>query len=494
MTATNRVRVASIREVTLGTTPNTPRMRTRRFTGESIKFTPGFVDSDQIRSDRMNVDSILVSTVSSGGLNAELAFPVHKSGESEDICSAFCADWTTTPWHDNDGTADSSITDAGTSANTYAVADQSGSGGYAGTAYKANMLVQASGFTNAANNQVFAVASSTATTVLGTALSLTAEAAPPATARLKVVGFQGASGDVTATSTGLASSALDFTTLGLAVGQWIKIGGSAAGNKFATAACTGWARITAIAAHALTLDNKPTGWTTDAGTGKTVRCFFGDRIANGTTLISQSIEKGYLGQTVPTYVMSTGMVVDQYSLSVSAGQKITYSVAYKGMGGSQGTAANGTSYDAMTSTPVMAAGANVNGIQEYGSALSSPNWVRDLKLQIANNIRTVMAVDSIAPVDQRYGECTVTGSLSAYFGDNSILTRFFAGTPTSLSSKVVKNGQAVVLQIPRATYNGGGDAFAQAKNQDVSLNLSFKASYDSVTGAQVMMDRLEYVE
>src|SRR6185295_9915476 len=97
---------------------------------------------------------------------------------------------------------------------------------------------KAEGFTNAANNQLFRVASSSATTIVGTALSLTAETAPPGTAKLKVVGFQGAAADLVATSTGLTSTLLNFTTLGLSVGRWIKIGGTATADKFVPAAAT----------------------------------------------------------------------------------------------------------------------------------------------------------------------------------------------------------------------------------------------------------------
>jgi hypothetical protein len=33
---------------------------------------------------------------------------------------------------------------------------------------------------------------------------------------------------------------------------------------------------------ALTLDNKPAGWGTDSGAGKTIKVWFGDQIRNGT--------------------------------------------------------------------------------------------------------------------------------------------------------------------------------------------------------------------
>ncbi|MBL3683997.1 hypothetical protein F2981_02515 [Sinorhizobium meliloti] len=56
----------------------------------------------------------------------------------------------------------------------------------------------------------------------------------------------------------------------------------------------GWARIVAVTAGKLTLDNLPTGWAANAGAGKTLRVFFGDRIKNGVTMFSNTIERGWL--------------------------------------------------------------------------------------------------------------------------------------------------------------------------------------------------------
>jgi hypothetical protein len=52
-----------------------------------------------------------------------------------------------------------------------------------------------------------------------------------------------------------------------------------------------------IAAAKLTLDNLPTGWTTDAGTSQTVKVWFGDQLKNGTTQFGQTIERGFLART-----------------------------------------------------------------------------------------------------------------------------------------------------------------------------------------------------
>jgi hypothetical protein len=219
VSTTNRVRLTSVEETTPGVTPTSPRMRLERITSESLTAAPRFVDSAELRSDRMQTDSIETVLPSGGGATGfEFSYPEDNSPWSSNLKSAFYSAWVNTPTFDNDGTADSVVTDAGTSANTYAVVS-------GGASVVVGHLVRATGFTNAANNQIFRVASSTSTTIVGTALSLTAEAAPPAAAKLKVVGFQGAAGDIIAAASSLTSTVLDFTTLGLHVGQTLKIGG-----------------------------------------------------------------------------------------------------------------------------------------------------------------------------------------------------------------------------------------------------------------------------
>lgn len=487
MTSANRVQVALVRETTPGITPNTPRMRKVRITGESLSFAPEYVDPEEIRDDRMLNDPIKVMQAASGGINFELAYPDDASPMSELYRSGFFAAWVNTPTFDNDGTADSVCTGVVDSTDTYSVAN-------GGAAVKAGHLVQASGFTNANNNRIFRAASSTGTTIVGATLTLTDEAAPPAAANLKVVGFQGASGDITATATGLGSTALDFTTLGLAVGQWVKIGGTATADRFATAACNDWARVTAIAATALTLDHLPAAWATDTGTSKTIKVWFGDYIRNGVTATSLTIERGFLGQSIPTYIVNTGMQVGELQHSITSRQKITGSATFTGMGGSQSTTPLDASPDAVTSGVVMAANANVGRLYENGSRLTSPNWAMSVDFTINNNLRTNESVDEASPVAVREGECTVTGTLNTYFGDNAMLAKFYAGTPSSLASRVDKNGQALIFAFPRVTYRGDGNPNATAKNTDVMLPLQWQASKDSLIGAHATLDRLPYFE
>ncbi|MGY3482223.1 hypothetical protein ACVW1C_000106 [Bradyrhizobium sp. USDA 4011] len=493
MTSSNRTQLALVREITPGVTPTTPRMRKVRMTGESLSLAPVYVDSEEIRDDRMLGDAIKTNETTNGGINGEISFPDDLSPLSELIMSAFENGWVNTPVFFNDGTPDSVITDAGTTPATYAVVAN-------GTDVKAGMLVRANGFGQAANNQVFKATASTGTTI-GGGTGMVAEAAPPATARLKVVGFAGAAGDITALVDGLGSTALDFTTLNLTVGQWVKVGGGADTTTFAFLVAAGakpraaaYARISAIAANKLTLDNLPSGWAADAGAGKTVWVFVGDQIKNGVTPNSMTIEKGFLGMQTPAFIKYLGMRVNTFNVDMQSGDKLKWSADFLGLGGDEDTVTLDASPDPVSTGVVMAANANVGRLGVNQAQLGSPNWAKGFSVQINNNLQALDAVDSDAPVAIDDGECTVTGKLTTYFGSLAEVQAFRNGTPRNINSRAQKNGQALIWQVPRALYRGGGNPQATAKNTQVMADFDYQASQDIATNAHILLDRFEYVE
>lgn len=490
MSSSNRMQLASVKEVTLGTTPTTPRMRLRRDTGEGLKWVPTFVDSGERRADRMNAPPIKTGEQSDGTINFELSFPYQDSPECVDIQSAMYNTWSNTNSRDNDGTADSVITDVATAGTVLTVTT--------GQAFVASELYKFSGFTVTGNNGRFKCTTGSATVPAFVGSGITDEAAPPAAARVKCIGFEGAAGDITATATGLASTLLNFTTLvDLVPGRWIKIDSTTAAYGFATAALNTFMRITAVTANAITLDNRPSGWTTDNGATKTIRVYVGDQIKNGTTQIGQTMEKGFLDQTTPTYIVQPGMVASQYQMTLEAKNPIKGTVTYLGMtGASQGTSTLDASPDASTSLtgyPVMACSANVGRIAEAGAALASPNFVKGLNFTINNNVTAIEAVDTMGAAGLVGHSCTVTGQINTYFGDNTLLTKFFAGTASNINARAIKNNLAFIVTLPQITYNGDGSPNAGGLNQDVMLPLAFKASKEeTTTNAHILFDRFEY--
>jgi hypothetical protein len=489
MASANRLQMSSVEEVTLGTTPVTPRMRNRRITSHALKFTPTFVDSEERRPDGMESDPILTGTDSNGPINFEFHYPFPGSPMDSDIKSALRNTWTNTPSRDNDGTADSVITDIGTTTDTVACTT--------GPAFVAGHLVRFSGNTNSANDGVRKCTTGSATAPVFATSGFVADAAPSATSRMKVVGFVGASGDITATATGLASTALNFTTLGILVGGFGKIGGSAAGDKFATAALNVRVRVIAVTANAITLDNLPSGWATDAGTGKTIKFWFGDQIINGVTTLGQSIERGYLGQTAPTYIAQAGMVVNQYTQTFEKKMPMKGTVTYMGMGATQSQVTLDAVPDAALSNityPVFSCSSNLGRVGEAGASLAGPNFPTSFSFAIDWHSTTIDTVTDLGPQGITQHSCTITGKTELVFGDNTFLTKFFNGTASNGSLWATKGVQAFSWQFPRLTYNGDG-APSDAKNTEDMLPLSWKASKDTaLTNAMILLNRLEYVE
>jgi hypothetical protein len=139
----------------------------------------------------------------------------------------------------------------------------------------------------------------------------------------------------------------------------------------------------------------------------------------------------------------------------------------------------------------MAANANIGRVGEAGAQLTSPNFAKSLTLNIKNNQRSLDALDSGSPVGINPGDCDVDGKLSTYFGSNAILQKVYSGTPSSLNALIAKNNQALIFQVPRDTLRGGNPV-TSGKNVDIMLDSDWSASIDSLTGAQILIDRVEF--
>ncbi|MDO9712455.1 phage tail tube protein [Paracraurococcus lichenis] len=485
MTDSNRTRMSAVVETTLGTTPTTPRMRKVRFTGESLAYEPQYGQSNDIRDDRMNSDPYKTNESNKGGVNTEFHFPDDGSTLSNFIASSFLSPWSNTPVRYNDGVTDSVITDIGTTANTVTFTT--------GAAFVVGHLVRMSGNANAANNGLFPVTTGGTTSFVSTGSGFVAETVPTAQSRAKVVGLQGTSGDLVAAVDGITSTTMNFTTMGLAVGQWIKIGGTGAGFRFANELCNVWARIVAIAANKLTLDNLPGTWTTDAGTGKTLRVFFGDRVKHGTTLIGTSIERSFLAQAVPSHILQAGMCANQATYTFTSESAVTAAFDFMGLTGAVNGAGVGSQYDDAPTGGALTSNASVGRVAEAGVTLSSPNWVKSATITINNNLRMKTAVGTVGAVDIGVGEAAVTVELNTYFGSSALLAKLLSGAATNVNLHGRKNSQACIWQVPRLTLTSGTPN-AGGKNQDVMLPTKAMASADTLTNTVLLLDRLEFYQ
>lgn len=485
MTAANRVRITICEETTLGVTPPTPRMRTFRGTGEGLGLTPKFVNSEELRADRMNADPVKINEENQGPLNFELSFPQEDTSLHMLLAGAMFDTWVKQPVRFNDGIADSVITGVTGATKTLSV--------LTGPAFVTGHLVRTTGFALASNNGLRPVVTGSATGPILGGAAMADEPAPPGTARLKVVGFVGAAGDITATATGLASTALDFTTLGLTPYAFIKIGGAAIGNRFSVAE-NGFARILTISAHALELDHLPPGWAADAGAGKQIYVFTSDILRNGVTKRSYTVERSFLGQTVPTHIRQRGFVVGQCDLDIASEVVIKGSFTMMGMRGEVDTTAPlDATPDAASTARFMSSNVHVGQVTEGGANVIGPNWIKNLKISINNNLRMLTAVANLGAVDIAEGDCMISGTMETYFGSAAQFQKMLAGQLGSIFCPAIIDNQAITFHAPRITLTGGSPS-ASGKNTDVMLPLTWQAAIHPETNSQAQFEAFEYVE
>lgn len=486
MSDANNTVIRVSRESAFKTLNSNPLFAQVRITGASVQYTPENTTTNEINATRQVTDLIQVGFNSGGEIPTEfITGNLHMLYEG-----AFFNLWNRTPeiingyaweygWGSGNTTRISSITSTTITVSATSMLAGTAVNG-ATTLVVAGHLLQVSGMGVA--SQLLRASASTGTSI--TVAGATAVASPPAGGKIKVVGFEGAAGDITATTSGgnaLLSTTLNFTTLGLAVNMWVKIGEGTGANAFNTTANNGYAKISAIAANRLDFSVVPSGFATDAGTGKTIRVFIPDTIYNGVTQYSYTLEQ-QLGLTVGTrYQYLYGQTVDSIQIGSESKSVITASVGFQGANADPFTSTRTTG--AQTIAPVAGVPLNSSSsiamILENGARVGTPNFVNSFGINLNNNLRPRDAVGVLGPASIGTGRCNVTGTLSTYFGDETYYNKLVNSTLTSLAVgfRDQENSKGEVWDMPRVKYSSGAPDITGI-DTDIFAPLEFQALGD----------------
>jgi len=402
-----------------------------------------------------------------------------------------------------------------TSAGSYSVdpaglgiATTPASGGYtvaSGGALAANTLVYARGFAVAANNGIKTVLSNSIATNIHIT-GLTAETvASTRNATLAIAGRKAATGDLSITSGGdLASVVLDFTTLGLTVGQSIWIGGSTAGSKFATAADTGYARITAIAANLLSLDKTSLTFTVDAGTGKDIELYFGRFARNVSVDDADYKEQAYTFELampdlsavgVPMYEYAKGNYCNSMQFTLPLTDKASLQLGFIGMDTDLPTTTrNSTAANALAPTQKVAFGTSSDiarlRLQKYDETGLS-TYFKNLSVTLMNNVSPEKALATLGAVFMNAGNFDVNVTAELIFTNSAVVDAIRNNETVTMDFSIKNDDGAILVDIPSMTLGGGAKNLTM--NESVKIALTGQAFEDAILGTSIGVSLFPYI-
>ena len=382
--------------------------------------------------------------------------------------------------------------------------------------FYAGSLIYGSGFTNSGNNglKVATVITTNASVEVATG-SLTAEASPPAAAKIVVVGFQGDSGDLeidaSQTLPALISTTKNLTEFGCIPGEWMYLGGDLSAHQFATAANNCWARVYSVATNRIVFDKTSSTMVTDDGTGKTIRVFFGRVLKNEAASADQVRRTYQLERTLgapddalPSQIQSeylVGAVANELNFVISTADKATVEMNFMGTDHEQRTGATGVKSGTRPSIVTEDAYNTSNDFAVLKmhvldrTAGSNPTalfaFVTDLEFSVNNNVSANKAVSYLGAFDMTAGVFEVTGQCTAYFSNVTAVASVRNNSDVTMHGVIVKDNKGMVIDIPLIALGNG--RLNVEIDTPIQLDLSMPAAADEVFNHTMLLNFFDYL-
>jgi len=362
-------------------------------------------------------------------------------------------------------------------------------------------LFFARGYATAANNGIKVItadlgAAGTELTVSG----LTAEAVPPANARVDIAGARFSTSDLALTVSGTtatlvsAADIADWSTLGLFAGQEIHVGGLTASEQFSAGA--GPARIASISGATLNLDKIDPDLLTDPGTGDTVDILFGqfvrnvavDANADGTRYqdTTQHSEISYpRSGTTTFYQYNAGLSANSIQLDVPLTDKVVMTVGMIGTTADDLTVtqkATGTLIQPVAKT-AFNTGANIANLRTDAIATADAVCFKSLSITMTNNGSPEKCLGTQGATNVNVGKFNLILEAQAWLTGLDMVNAIKGNTTVTMDWQFINAQGAIAFDLPSVKLGGGGKEFP--RNQTVLINTTARAFEDATFGHSI---------
>jgi len=203
----------------------------------------------------------------------------------------------------------------------------------------------------------------------------------------------------------------------------------------------------------------------------------------GTTRRSYTVERHH--QDIGKYLRSTGCQFNTMSLSVAPNSMVTGSFGIIGSGfTTSGAALGSATYSAESTTAPFDSFSG--SIKEGGSAIAI---ITALELNIDNGMEALYVVGSADTLLPSIGKSSVTGSVTAYFENTTLLDKFVAETTSSIEFTLTDAaGNDYIVLLPKVKYNSGNPEVSGPGA--ITVTLDFVALYNSSDASQIKITRV----
>jgi hypothetical protein len=203
----------------------------------------------------------------------------------------------------------------------------------------------------------------------------------------------------------------------------------------------------------------------------------------GTTRRSFTVERHH--QDIGKFLRSTGCQFNYMSLSVAPNSMVTGSFGIIGSGfTTSGSALGSATYSAETTTAPFDSFSG--SITEGGNAIAV---ITALELNIDNGMEALYVVGSADTLLPSIGKSSVTGSVTAYFEDTTLIDKFINETTSSIQFTLTDAlGNDYIVLLPKVKYNSGNPEVSGPGA--ITVTLDFIALYNASDASQIKVTRV----
>ncbi|WP_163836872.1 phage tail tube protein [Spartinivicinus ruber] len=211
-----------------------------------------------------------------------------------------------------------------------------------------------------------------------------------------------------------------------------------------------------------------------------------DELKVGTVRRSFTIERKFadLDATANPYHRFRGCEFNSLQLQINADSMVTgtVSVVGRGMSTASDVIADSTYKVASTTSPL---DSFTGSLKEAGNPIAV---ITEIQLTLENGLEARNVVGSKESIAPSIGQSNVSGQISAYFEDSTLINKFIDEIESSIEFTLPDGtGNEYTFVLPRIKYTGGQPDVSGASS--IVLTMPFQALLDSVTGSNLIIRR-----